>query len=74
MNPNVRVSADDLQKINRTSVPLADGPGYFAMPGECETHTLACQLYTVAIYESEADDIDFTDVYHQLHCLVSELA
>ncbi|KAF6234052.1 hypothetical protein HO173_007882 [Letharia columbiana] len=32
VNSNVRVSADDLQKINRTSVPLGDGSGYYAIP------------------------------------------
>ena len=34
VNSNVRVSADDLQEINRTSVPLGDGSGYYAIPGE----------------------------------------
>ncbi|KAL8811107.1 MAG: hypothetical protein Q9223_007601 [Gallowayella weberi] len=33
-NSNVRVSAEDLRRINRTSVPLGDGSGYYAIPGE----------------------------------------
>lgn len=49
VNSNVRVSADDLQKINRTSVPLGDGSGYYAIPGEFESHASACILNTGAI-------------------------
>lgn len=41
VNSNVRVTADDLQKINRTSVPLGDGSGYYAIPGEFQTCAVA---------------------------------
>ncbi|KAI4202353.1 MAG: hypothetical protein LQ350_002571 [Teloschistes chrysophthalmus] len=35
VNANVRVSSDDLKKINRTSVRIGDETGgYFAMPGK----------------------------------------
>lgn len=34
VNSNVRVSASDLKKINKTSVPIGDGKGgYYAIPG-----------------------------------------
>ena len=49
VNSNVRVSADDLQKINRTSVPLGVGSGYYAIPGEFETRTVACDFNIVAV-------------------------
>lgn len=34
VNSNVRVTADDLKKIDRTSVPIGDGNGYYAIPSE----------------------------------------
>lgn len=35
VNSNIRVSAEDLAKINRTSVPINDVKGgYYAIPGE----------------------------------------
>ena len=34
VNSNIRVSARDLEKINKTSVPVGDGKGgYYAIPG-----------------------------------------
>lgn len=35
VNSNVRVTSQDLKKINRTSVPLGDGNGFYAIPGLC---------------------------------------
>lgn len=35
VNSNIRVSADELSKINRTSVPVTDAVGgYYAIPGK----------------------------------------
>ena len=35
VNSNIRVSASDLKKINKTSVPVGDDKGgYYAIPGE----------------------------------------
>ncbi|KAL9585114.1 MAG: hypothetical protein Q9212_001711 [Teloschistes hypoglaucus] len=42
VNSNVRVSSEDLKKINRTSVPIGDETGgYFAMPGKSTTDSKA---------------------------------
>jgi hypothetical protein len=39
VNSNIRVSAEDLAKINRTSVPVTDVKGgYYAIPGEINDH------------------------------------
>ena len=62
---NVRVSAGDLQKINRTSVPIGDGAGYYAIPGEHRIVYPGPSSYLVW-----ADTTEWVDVYHQLHCLV----
>ena len=35
VNSNIRVSASDLEKINKTSVPVGDEEGgYYAIPGQ----------------------------------------
>lgn len=35
VNSNIRVSASDLEKINKTSVPVGDDEGgYYAIPGK----------------------------------------
>ncbi len=46
VNANIRVSAEDLRKINRTSVPLADAKGgYYAIPGEVFFSEIASTAY-----------------------------
>lgn len=35
----VRVSKEDLDRINRTSIPLKDGSGYFGTLGKLDLHS-----------------------------------
>lgn len=53
----VRVSKEDLVRINRTSIPIKDGNGYFGTLGK--------------IFRPEQLRLanTFVDVHHQLHCL-----
>jgi len=33
-NANIRVTADTLEKINQSSIPLSDGDGYYGILGK----------------------------------------
>lgn len=68
VNSNIRVSADDLQKINRTSVPLGDGSGYYAIP--VVYHELHCLKFIRQMLYRDYYHIDNpSDALHIDHCI-----
>ncbi|KAM0802501.1 hypothetical protein BDR22DRAFT_887289 [Usnea florida] len=68
VNSNVRVSANDLQKINRTSVPLGDGSGYYAIPGVY--HQLHCLKFIRQMHYNDYYHIDSPlNALHFDHCI-----
>ncbi|KAF4634625.1 hypothetical protein G7Y89_g3475 [Cudoniella acicularis] len=72
VNSNIRVSAEDLAKINRTSVPINDEKGgYYAIPDVY--HQLHCLKYLRQVLYGDYYDIKHPDTktIHIDHCIDS---
>ncbi|KAL9040363.1 MAG: hypothetical protein Q9214_004513 [Letrouitia sp. 1 TL-2023] len=75
VNSNVRVTADDLKKIDRTSVPIGDGNGYYAIPTQTKIlkdvyHQLHCLKFLRQMLYNDYYQIEKpTNPIHIDHCV-----